>query len=239
MTLSDPHVRTQRFLELYNEIENLLAKRCAGLGRGSGLGDYVRMVKDRDRQVRRYEQELDAIRVLRNAIAHARYQGGRPIASPYPETVTSTQRLLEALSNPPLVGKFMHSPSTAGLSDPLRGHLESMTRQSFSQLPVTHDGEVVGLLTTNSIARWVGAHLEDKIMDLEVAVSAVLEHAEAHELPLFISRTTTALEACELLARADGPQALIVTQSGKKSESALGIVTAADVPAMLSATNLG
>lgn len=231
--------RANRFLELFKEIESVLGGRARGgklseHGGRDGLGSFVRELKDRgDRQVKRYASELDAIRRLRNAIVHEAHRAGRPIAAPFDETLSSTERLLQELRSPALVTQFMHAPVTADSEDSLSEHVRFMTAQSFSQLPVVHDGQVIGLLTTNVIARWVGAHIEDGIMELQVPVRVVLEQAELRDRPKFVSRRTSAAEACDLLTSPDYPQALLVTEHGKADQGLVGIVTASDVPEML------
>lgn len=137
----------------------------------------------------------------------------------------------------PTVASFVHIPVRVGFTDPLRGVLQRMTERSYSQVPVYHEDAYVGLLTTNAIARWLGAHLDDAdgILQVDVGVGDVLHHAEAHERCVFVRPDLPARDAVRLLTSDDAPTALIVTDTGEDGATARGILVHADVPEMLRA----
>jgi predicted transcriptional regulator len=114
-----------------------------------------------------------------------------------------------------------------------------MHDNSFSQLPV-HDGErLVGLLTGETIARWLAARLEggDGIL-LEEPVDKVLEHQEEAGYVLVATTVTVfdGLTAFDQSLRSGAAlQAVIVTANGKATETPLGIVTPSDIPGLVRA----
>lgn len=140
-------------------------------------------------------------------------------------------------TDPLTVASFVHVPARVRFTDALRPVLRRMTDQAYSQVPVYHEDEYVGLLTTNAIARWLGAHLDDAdgILAVDVGVGDVLGHAEAHERAVFVPTDLPAHDAARLLMADDAPTALIITDTGQEHGTALGILVHADVPAMLSA----
>lgn len=181
----------------------------------------------------RYFSQILAFADLRNAITHSGYRNGQPIAAPFPETVAAAMELRSELLQPTRVDRYLHAPITAQVTEPLDRHLRTMVASGFSQLPAFHEGTYRGLLTTNAIARWVGAHLEDDIMELDVPVGEVLGHAEPDESAQFVPRALSAVEACDILTAPGAPVALLVTQTGQRGESLLGVLTVFDVPQML------
>ena len=99
------------------------------------------------------------------------------------------------------------------------------------------EGVYVGLLTTNSIARWLADRLETVTLVESEPIKAVLEFTEPQDFAKqHVARGVTAAMALDQLSRAipSGltPAALIVTQNGKPNESPLSVLVAADVPAL-------
>lgn len=140
---------------------------------------------------------------LRNAIAHSDYRGGLPIATPRIETVEAIEKLALQFENPPRVDRYMTRDAlVAQMDDALVEHLRRMTASSISQVPVYHRGEFKDLLTTNAIARWVGAHMDDggDVIAEAVRVSDIVALVEEHEFARFVSKRATAMEVCGLAA---------------------------------------
>ena len=114
-----------------------------------------------------------------------------------------------------------------------------MHDNSFSQLPV-HDGEkLVGLLTGETIARWLAARLDGGVGILEEEpVRKVLEHQEAAGYVLVAQAATVfdGLKAFDQSLRSGTAlQAVIVTANGQATETPLGIVTPSDIPGLVRA----
>lgn len=223
------------FLDAIADLEAALGR--LGARDAQGLADAVRQLTDANSLVRRYQSDLMAFAGLRNAIAHNRYQGGRPIATPLPETVMKAQGVLAQFERPPLAFDLAHKPVIFDQSDGLQPSLEQMAARRLSQAPVTAEGTYRCMLTTNAVARWLAANIDDdgNVVMPDVRVSDVLEHLEEHEVANFVPRALTASEAVDLLTSETPPLALLITQDGKKTQSILRILVASDVPALLKA----
>jgi predicted transcriptional regulator len=68
-------------------------------------------------------------------------------------------RIVEQITDPPGLQPFCHEVYTASPSDDIGSVVEKMETEDFSQMPVVDDGEVIAVLTSNTITRWVGAEL--------------------------------------------------------------------------------
>lgn len=231
----------REFLDACADIENTLHKRYNMDPSVRTLGAVIREAASRDSVVRRYQNELQAFTELRNAISHNRYQGGAPIATPLPETVTAIQKIRNELVEPTKVLTAVQGKSyySVGSTDPLRPHLLYMTEHAFAQAPIHDDvsesPRTMRMLTTNAVARWVGASMDadgDVIVE-GASVADVLKHAEDHEVAELVARDMSVADAVERLLSPRAPLALIVTHSGKKTEKPLGLLVAADLPDLL------
>jgi len=232
MAAQDP---AREFLDACAQIEQTLKARHRLEG-VHGFGEVVRAVRDRDSVVRRYRDALSAFAELRNAISHHSYQGGLPIAVPLRTTVEAAKRVRQEIERPLSAGQVVTgTPMIASITDPLREVLGRMTEESFSQVPLYRGDEFAALLTTNAVARWVAANLdEDGIALLEGATAAaVLAFAEGHEVAEAVARTTPAATVLERLTSSSPPLAVLVTHNGRLSERPLGVLVAADVPRLL------
>ena len=79
-------------------------------------------------------------------------------------------------------------------------------RATSPQFPVYENGRCVGLLTTNTIARWVAADLGDDSKLDASTVRETLKYAEPRDEAVFLPRTISA--AAAVLAASDIPTLL-------------------------------
>jgi len=234
-----PKELAHKLVELCAELEVALKRRGApadSVGLAAALRDMPR-----DRVVDRYRQDLMSFANLRNAIVHVPFRDDSPIATPLPETIQEATKVLKELTEPTRALRNPSRPVIVKEEDPLRDCLRLMGNKDFSQLPVlTHDGIFSWLLTTNAIARWLASNFDDDGYALlqNVHVSDVRECCEKQDRGIFVNRNITAVDAIHELTKDDAPVALLVTQTGKASESIIGILVRADVPAMQSALQI-
>src|SRR4051794_4736063 len=111
----------------------------------------------------------------------------------------------------------------------------------FSQLPVYASSEFVGLLTAETVMRWVAAHFTDEVGLLEEqSVGDVLRYAEDADNHVFMSRRATAFDALDAFerfsTRGKSLDAILLTDGGRQDQAPLGIVTIFDVPRLLELT---
>src|SRR5262249_35234802 len=142
---------------------------------------------------------------LRNLVVHT-YSRTTPLALPSPHAVERIEAIQHELLSPPrLIQLFRRKVEICGPNDLVGQAARRMLEGCFSQLPVYRDSRLVGLLTTDTIARWLASRLADGIGLLEEElVEKVLPHEEqgrefrllAHEATVF-----DALEAFEEASR--------------------------------------
>jgi hypothetical protein len=110
-----------------------------------------------------------------------------------------------------------------------------MFARSYSQIPI-YDGSIfTGLLTTNTVARWLGACVNEEILSLtETSIANVLTYTEDKDNFSFLGKSSTIFEALERFQiyerKGKRLEAILITQRGKSSEALLGVITIWNLP---------
>lgn len=231
--MNSPKTRAERFLNAYTEIENYLRDSSE---KHVGFKRLVKRQAKKPGPVRTNADALQDYADLRNAILHNPRTEGRVIADPRLDIVEDIERIRDAVLDPPKVfPEFRSDVKTVKPSSSIRVVIQEMRSKDYSQVPVKEGNSVQYLLTTNTIARWVGAHIDDEGMLLteDTSVDAVHQHAEHEDNYVFLSRNTNLYEAVEAFqVGSDSPtyvDAALITHSGKPDETLLGIITASDL----------
>ncbi len=125
--------------------------------------------------------------------------------------------------------------------DPVGPVAQRMYRANYSQLPVRDRDRWVGLLTTDTIARWTAARSgRGREYDETTPVREVLPYAEDPDAFRVVGRHATSAEVARIFddfaAQGRALGAALVTPRGQPHGELLGIVTASDLPRVRSAT---
>ncbi|AWB84109.1 hypothetical protein [Corynebacterium liangguodongii] len=235
--MSTPN-RAVAFLAAFNTIEKHL-RSALGAKRGDGFTWMVGKARRAGILTQRQGDVLTEFAELRNAISHGEYEDFRPIAEPLPETVAEIERIRDALLRPTAALSVTagEAVSTFAPGDAISGPLALIRDKDFSQFPIYEGNRCVGVLTTDAIARWVAADLgADGTLDART-VAEVLRYGERVERAVFLSRDATVAAAYNALTTplddASLPRILIITESGVATGRPLGVLTAADLPALV------
>jgi predicted transcriptional regulator len=227
----------ERFLSAFRSIEALLRERTQA-DRSATFSALVLRAKAKDPAVRNFAEDLLEFAELRNAIVHRR--DDRLLAEPNDEAVLALEAILATLRNPPRVlnALGMRRIVTCSLASTVREAATLMKEGDFSQLPVVEKGEkAIGLLTAETVARWVASELSrnDGILE-DATVEVAMSHSEDPDNHAFMARTATVFDAISLFHaysdRGKTLDAILVTQDGAATKL-LNILTIYDVPALL------
>jgi CBS domain-containing protein len=232
------HALTSRFVSAFNRIEKRLMA-IVGLKDYLPFAQLVDKAAGKNSAVRQFGKRLKSLGNLHNLLVHD-HEHQKEVAVPTERTVRGLEALADTITSPPslltVAGKTVR---TCRPSDQVGEAARVMHDNSFSQLPV-HDGEkLVGLLTGETIALWLAARLDGGVGILEEEpVGKVLEYQEAAGYVL-VAHTATVFDGLKefdhALRSGTALQAVIVTASGKATETPLGIVTPSDIPGLVRA----
>jgi len=230
---------SSRFLTAFNTIHDWMNRKA-----DTEDVEFVRLLSQLERSdpsIRRNLSELKRFARLRNLIAH-NHSHTKPLAAPTAISVERLEAICKQLLSPPLLRKFAASPvEVCKPSDPLGYCVRKMHQGIFSQLPVYEDQKFVGLLTAETIARWLATFFlgnGDGIVE-ERPVFEVMQHQEHSNNYKFMAANTTvpnALSAFEdYQHRGLRLEAILITNLGRTTETLTGIVTINDIPSLNSA----
>ncbi len=228
--------RAVEFLDVYADLEKHFRKSL-GAENIKSFSVMVKELSKRDRLISRFRDELLQWHDLRNAIVHERRGGGQVIAEPVPEALEEFQRLARLISSPPkILGRFQREVARVAPSDSVRHATETMRDKGFAQLPVYDDNGLHGLLTATAISRWLASAWEPGVFE-DTAVAEVLAVADDHSAWRLLDRDATFTDALSLFDQAHDTGvrlvAIVITHDGKPGQKPIGILTSADLPALI------
>lgn len=227
---------SSRFLTSFNAIHDWLNHKAH-----TQDVEFVRLLSQLERSdssIRRHISELKRFAKLRNLIAHS-HSHIKPLAVPTAISVERLEAISKQLLSPPLLRNFAASPvEVCSPSDPLGYCVRKMHEGIFSQLPVYEGQKFIGLLTAETIARWLATFFlgkGDGIVE-ERPVFEVMQHQEHSDNYKFMRANTTvpnALSAFEdYQHRGRRLEAILITNLGHTTETLTGIVTINDIPTL-------
>ncbi len=228
--------RAIEFLDAYADLERHF-RRSLGAANIKSFSVMVKELSKRDRMVGRFRDELLQWHDLRNAIVHERRGGGQVIAEPVAEALDEFERLAKLLSAPPkLSSRFQREVARVAPTDSVRTATLTMRDRGFAQLPVYDSKGLHGLLTATAVTRWLASSWEPGVA-ADTTVADVLEVADDHSDWRLLHRNSTFTDALNLFDEAhdEGRRlaAIVITHDGKPTQKPIGILTAADLPALI------
>jgi CBS domain-containing protein len=193
--------------------------------------------------ISRYYADLRQFAELRNVIVHER-RGNRVIAEPTDETVAEFRIIAAALTNPPrLLPQFTRDVRTREAREPVGLAVADMRAASFSQIPITRDGEVRALLTSETVVRWLASQLEIGLVSIsETPIAVVFFHTKEDDEIYAVAGKISLHDALSLFeeyaTHGKTLDALVIAPGGRRDRAPAGILTVYDVPEVLKSLGL-
>ena len=178
---------------------------------------------------------------LRNAISHGEYQNYRPIAEPLPETVDEIEHIRDQLLHPPVAMDVIGHQKviTFGPDDDVNVALRAIRDTGISQFPIYEGKQFVGMLTTNTIARWLASEINDDDTLTHKGIRHVLTFNERKDQAVFLPREASATDVIAALtspaAHHTLPRLVIITEHGHNNQQPLCVITPSNLPALFDA----
>jgi len=225
-----PEGHIERFLQAHNRVYNHLQDITRDKHSGSGFKDLVEITAGGENPlIQNYKEELISFNAVRNILVH-----DDTIADLKEEAIAEFERIADRICSPEkLLPKFRSDIDLFQPGDELMTVLEYMGEYDYSQIIIRHEG-LLSLLTVEGISKWLESGVGAKTVDLTVAtVGDALSH-EIESSFVCMSSSRTVYAAQEAFAKAPEDRgsrlfAIIVTNTGSRAESPLGIVTPWDL----------
>lgn len=232
MTMSNADI----FLELYKDLEELLTVRYSD-GRKYTGSAVMRYYNDDDGK--KWREELNLCREMRNMLSHHAQIGGKPVFEPSDAVIGVLRQILEDVKNPP-VAMTVATPAaklvTCKLGDRADNVIRMMKASGYSHVPVVERERLIGVFSVGTVFSMLekygtGAFFEGvKIGDFEEFLPIDRHTTECFG---FVSDSAP-YSGLKYRFSAKGPKerrmaALFVTANGRRDEPLLGIITPWDM----------
>lgn len=224
-----------RFLAAFIKIEKQL-KLITGETKYTKFYRLLEEATRKNRIVQRFEIELQEYADLRNAIVHQRDGKGEVIAQPTDDVTKDIEHIAEVLCDYNPVSKyFLKNVIVCGLEDSILAVQKTMQSHVFSKIPVYDESAIIGILTVEHIVKWACEELTKKTGRWQV--KDIFEPTEKHHGIYFIAKNTNVQEVIQLInegiKKGINVQAILITETGIKSQKPIGIITVKDLPQIL------
>lgn len=226
-------LNSDRFIKAFAAIERFLRK-FAEEGRYATFSQLLRTARESNPAVRTCFDDLSEFADLRNAIVHER-GNGHVIAEPNDSAVERLESIASILLDPPkIIPSFQREvfilPPEASIAEAVT----AMAKNDFSQLPICEGSELAGLLSANTIARWLGACVSDDIFSLaDTPISTVQGYTEDKDNFTLLGRSATLFDVLERFRgyerRGKRLEAILITHNARPSQALMGIITVWDL----------
>jgi predicted transcriptional regulator len=221
----------ERFIAAYNALDSFLQSTL-----GAGSHQSFRSLVDAYAKRHSWWGDAEALRAfanLRNILVHERTTPYEYICAPSLATVERIETIRDRLLHPEkALPRFERHVQTLRPDEPLNRALKLIRQHSFSQFPVYDGARFCGVLTENSITRWLAVAVQNNGQNLEldaVTVREVLRYGGKRPNFQFVARDTNVEAITFVFHQNTWLEAVLVTEHGHQNERLLGIVTRGDI----------
>lgn len=226
--------KTELFLDKYKKLEATVSAQY-NLSNSESAVSYL----ERRAEYRAIKSELAYCREVRNLLTHNPKVRNRYAVEPSDEMIALLDQTIERVNNPQKA-KHIWVPigkvSCRTMDDYVHPAMVEMNAHIYTHIPIMKDGVVVGVFSENTLLSYL---IDDEIVSIDNGVK--FSHI-AKYLPLdqhraesfrFIGQETLVSEIEDIFAdavkKSDRIGLIFVTNSGRKTEKLLGIISAWDV----------
>lgn len=233
MKLEEKVYLSERFEAAFNRIHGRL-KKLARDYRGDKFVDLVDVNFKKHSVIRQNRLDLIQFAKLRNAIVHEKVGIDYYIAEPHLDVVEKIEEIANKLESPVSALTISTKPVTYfDYNSSILTVLDTISKKEFSQFPIYKGNECVGILTEGGLLKYIQSKLINSTVAFSnVKVLDVLSYEKKHAIE-FMSLQANVYDVEEVywkyLNAGNKLESIVITQSGKKTEKPLGIITSWDL----------
>lgn len=228
-----------KFLAIYNEIDHYM-RRVLNAPNYTDHGTLLRQMSEKNRLFESYYKDLKLFAELRNLLVHNPYpDSANPLIIPHDYIIKKYEDIRNAVLHPKkaidiaIKRELIFTTSLNASAIEVMGIMNSKT---YTHVPVMENEKMIGVFSENTLLTYLVNH-EDAIFlkDTKIAEFRDFIGLDRHpsEYFEFVSRDTLLADVEVLFQKGLKLRKRIavvyVTQSGKKEEKLLGMITAWDI----------
>ncbi|UTH13895.1 CBS domain-containing protein [Macrococcus equipercicus] len=223
-----------QFIAEFNSLHKAMQKIT---GKEDDFGSLFHEMKETHSVIRRYKNQIDVARELRNLLVHNQTEAYN-FAEPSNEFIKELKAIRIKLEKPETVSIFKKQVMTLDCNDSLTDALSLVKKYQVTQYPVFEDREFKGILSDNGITNWLSIVIVDEIVDLsEVKIADVLDKDEEFSSYIIVKNNLPLYEVEKKMLqrineRGHSNLVVLITPLGRltKKEDIIGIITPWDMP---------
>jgi predicted transcriptional regulator len=227
--------RAEEFQYEFNKLDKALRKLADADDRVE-LVSVIRELSRKNSVVRRFYNDLNTYRDLRNAIVHKSTE--HAIAEPYQETIDGLRRIRESVEKPKTAWDIATTELiTVSLEDSLSGVIRQMADMHITSLPIIDNKSVVGFISESTVVKIVDRSFEQGGALIDEAKIKDVDYDKPYggdsDIYAYVTRKMTVYEIEDMFNDSikNGKRllAILVSDKGDASTTPLGIITAWDL----------
>ena len=230
---------SEKFLQIYNELDDYMRKQLKA-EQYVDHGMLLKQMADKNRIFSEYYRDLKTFADMRNLLVHNPYKASAdPILIPHEYIVNKYEDIKNQVLHPKKAISIaipVRLIYTTTLEDNALGVMQTMNDKVYTHVPVIENNEMVGVFSENTILSYLSHHKEALILkDMRIKEFVEFIPLEKHlsESFEFVGRNALLIEVEELfrkgLVNRKRIGMVFITNSGKKDEELLGILTSWDI----------
>ena len=230
---------SEKFVQVYNELDDYMRKNL----RADVYVDHstlLRQMADKNRIFQDFYKDLKMFADMRNLLVHNPYKGNAdPILVPHKYIVEKYEDIKNQVLYPKKALAIAIPANliyTTTLDDNALEVMRTMNEKVYTHVPVLENKKMAGVFSENTILSYLSHHKEALILkDMKIGEFSEFIPIDKHlsETFEFVNRHALLIEVEELfrknLAQRRRIGMVFITNSGKKDEDLLGIITSWDI----------
>jgi len=225
-----------KYLEAFKRVEKALRRVACVSADTTQYKDILDKAKQNNPAVAHFEGLLWDLYGLRNVFAHA--DRDKYIAEINSLAFEKVSEILKILAKPPrATDLFKADVLCATTEDIAETVLRQMNEKLYTHVPVYHDSKFIGVLSETTILEWLVENIKEGRVQFYKRKIADINRKYLNSdrnMHKFVSADTSVFEIQRMfddsIRRGKRLGVIFITESGKKDEHPIGIVTAWDLP---------
>lgn len=141
---SDFETESKKLLDLFKELEEVIKKECKRVGiltEDSDIGLLIKKLSEKNNVVRKYKEQLDLIRKIRNINTHQKCNKDEYVICPNPEINIKFENIIKEIKEPPMIYNSKICVKRANMfcrdiKDSVYETIRIMSEKLFTHVPV-------------------------------------------------------------------------------------------------------
>lgn len=233
-----------KLTDLFKELEETIRNKCRIVGiktEESSIESLIRELAKKNNVVKRYKDELDIIREVRNINTHQRNEKYRYIVCPNPEMNIRLRNIIDEINNPPTIYNSNMCIKKSEiyyktLQDNVGSTIKDMVEKVYTHIPIIEDNVLIGVFSESTLLDIVNKNkriiVDEKTKFKEIEEFLKIENHTSEKF-IFISKNENIYDIEEVFkdyfSKKKRIGCVYITENGEQSESILGMLTAWDV----------